>query len=258
MAFTDDNDINILQASDSEIVGAGLGDDIYIVTPVLMTAGQVVTLSDVDGTNTLQLVDGLIIASSIVASNARQLTLNNGTIINVNGADTFNFNVGGNVTAGIAGEDKGFSDFAQDVLNVTVPAEGADPVSVEDEVEIGADEGGGGDPPDTVTDVDIDTATFPTQTDFDGSGDAYNFIDDASVSNYAIIDNFSADDTISFVNADVNDYAFSNDGEDVTLSYNYNDEGTMNVIELTGVVSSDVFVYDLSSFTDAVGFDAFG
>jgi hypothetical protein len=106
--------------------------------------------------------------------------------------------------------------------------------------------------------VDIDTAAFPTQTDFDASGDAYNFLDDASISNYAVIENFSADDTISFVNADVGDYAFSNEGEDVTLSYNYNDEGTMNVIMLTGVVSSDDLVYDLASFTDAVGFDAFG
>jgi len=113
------------------------------------------------------------------------------------------------------------------------------------------------DPDENPIEVDIDTATFPTETDFDASGDAYNFIDDAVVSNYAVIENFSADDTISFVNADVNDYAFSNEGEDVTLSYNYNDEGTMNVIELTGVVSSVALVYDLASFTDAAGFYAF-
>jgi hypothetical protein len=112
--------------------------------------------------------------------------------------------------------------------------------------------------PEPPVDVAIDTAAFPTQTDFDAAGDGYNYIDDAAVSNYAVIDNFSTDDTISFVNADVNDYAFSNEGEDVTLSYNYNDDGTMNVIELTGVVSSDAFVYDLASFTDTVGFYAFG
>ncbi len=41
-------------------------------------------------------------------------------------------------------------------------------------------------------------------------------------------------------------------------SCNYNNEGTMNVIELTGVVSSDALVYDQASFTEAVGFDAFG
>jgi hypothetical protein len=116
----------------------------------------------------------------------------------------------------------------------------------------------GDDPSEPVTDVDIDTTAFPTQADFDAAGGAYNFIDDAAVSNYAVIANFSADDTISFVNAEVDDYTFSNEGEDVTLSYNYNDDGIMNVIKLTGVVSSDAMVYDLASFTEAVGFDPFG
>jgi hypothetical protein len=106
--------------------------------------------------------------------------------------------------------------------------------------------------------VDIDRAAFPTQTVFDANGDAFNFVDDAAISNYAVIDNFTADDTISFINGNVSDYMFFKEGEDVTLSYNYNDEGTMNVITLTGIVSSDGFVYDLSSFTDAAGFDAFG
>ncbi len=114
------------------------------------------------------------------------------------------------------------------------------------------------DPNEDTIDVDIDTAAFPTEANFDASGDAYNFIDDAAVSNYAVIANFTEDDTISFLNADVNDYSFSNEGEDVTLSYNYNDEGTMNVIKLTGVVSSDALVYDLASFTAALGFDPFG
>jgi hypothetical protein len=94
----------------------------------------------------------------------------------------------------------------------------------------------GDDPSGTVTDVDVDITAFPTETDFDADGGAYNFIDDAAVSNYAVIANFSADDTISFVNAVVDDYTFSNEGEDVTLSYNYNDDGIMNVIMLTGVV----------------------
>ncbi len=116
----------------------------------------------------------------------------------------------------------------------------------------------GDDPSEPFTDVDIDTIAFPTQADFDAAGGAYNFIDDAAFSNYAVIVNFSADDTILFVNAVVDDYTFSNEGEDVTLSYNYQDDGIMNVITLTGVVSNDALVYDLASFTDAVGFDAFG
>ena len=56
MAFTTGNDINILQGSDSAIVRAGGGDDTYIVTPTLMTAGQEVTISDVLGINNFQLI----------------------------------------------------------------------------------------------------------------------------------------------------------------------------------------------------------
>jgi hypothetical protein len=193
----------------------------------------------------------LSIASSLVANDALLLTLSNGAEITLLGSSTFLFDVGG---APLAPAETGmtYGDFVQGVLGVTVPEPGEPPVEIEDPIVIGED------PPGIVIDVDIDTEPFPTQADFDAGGDAYNFIDEASVSNYAVIDNFSEDDTISFVNADVDDYAFSNEGEDVTLSYNYNDEGTMNVIILTGIVSEDVLVYDLTSFTDAIGFNPFG
>ncbi|MEA1969979.1 MAG: hypothetical protein U9N77_17395, partial [Thermodesulfobacteriota bacterium] len=220
MAFTEGNDINILQGTDSAVVGAGLGDDTYIISPVTLADGQEVTLSDTEGANTLQLIDGLTISSSAVASNALQLTLSNGAVINVLGADNFTFNIGGNATEiGDVGEDKDFSTFAEENLGATLPAAGEAPVEVTDEVVIG-DGTGDDDDDEEEIDVDIDTVDFPTETNFDADGDAYNFIDDAAVSNYAVIENFSADDTISFVNADVNDYAFFNEGEDVTISYN--------------------------------------
>ena len=140
MAFTSGNDINILQGTDTAIVGAGAGDDIYIVSPVTLTAGQVIDVSDAQGTNTLQLIGGLTIASSVVVSNALQLTLSNGAVINVNGADTFNFNVGGNAITGDAGVDKDFETFAEEDLGVTVPAEG-EPSVAGGPVEIGAETG---------------------------------------------------------------------------------------------------------------------
>jgi len=114
----------------------------------------------------------------------------------------------------------------------------------------------GEDPP-AFTSVGIDTGTLETPAIFDAAAGAYDFVDDASVAGNVVINNFSSDDIISFFNADPGDYAFANEGTDVKLSYNYNDEGIDNTILLTGVVSSDALVYDLSSFTAAIGFDPF-
>lgn len=124
MAFTQNDDLNIIQASDSATVSAGAGNDTYIVSPATIGAGQQVTITDTEGTNTLQLVGGLSITSSQVANDALLLTLSNGAVVTLLSASAFNFNVGGNVLAGIAGTDKDYATFAQEDLGVTVPAEG--------------------------------------------------------------------------------------------------------------------------------------
>ncbi len=83
--------------------------------------------------------------------------------------------------------------------------------------------------------------SFPVQADDDGTR--------------LVFDNDMAYNAV-FVDGDivfVDYYAFANDGTDVVISYNYLDQGTMNVITLTGVVSSDAMVYDLASFTDVTG-----
>ncbi len=112
----------------------------------------------------------------------------------------------------------------------------------------------GGDPP---ISVNIDTGTYESPVTFNAGGGIYQFMDDAAVATHVVINEFGSGDFISFVNADVSVYSFSNEGEDVTISYNYLNEGTMNVIRLAGVVSSDALVYDSASFTDAIGFAAF-
>ncbi|MGM0654274.1 MAG: hypothetical protein ACQETR_02985 [Thermodesulfobacteriota bacterium] len=109
--------------------------------------------------------------------------------------------------------------------------------------------------PSEVTSVDIDTGTLETPASFDADDGAYNFIDDASVLNNVEISNFTSDDSIAISNATVEDYAFSNDGSDVNISYN--NSGTINMITLIGVVTSDDLIYDQDTFEAAVGFDAF-
>lgn len=125
MAFTTKDDVNILQASDSATIGAGLGDDRYVLSSGTLAAGQTVTISDAQGANTLQLVGGLTITSSVITANALQLTLSDGSIVNVLGADTFSFQTGGNGLNGQGGVIQTFSDFVVDGLGATVPAVGA-------------------------------------------------------------------------------------------------------------------------------------
>jgi len=149
MAFTQGNDLNIIQASDTDIVSAGAGNDTYIISPYTIGANQTVTISDSDGTNTLQLVGGLTISSSQVLNNALQLTLSNGAKVNLLNASTFGFDVGGNALAGQTGTSMNYSTFASDVLNVTVPAAGEPAVTTTTPVQIV--DGGGTTPPSTGT-----------------------------------------------------------------------------------------------------------
>jgi len=108
------------------------------------------------------------------------------------------------------------------------------------------------------TDVSIDAGTLEVPAFFDAGAGEFNFVDDATVFTHAVIQNFSADDGISFQNAPAvnypfSNYTFSNDGEDVFIIFN--NQGIVNQIVLTGVVNTDALVYDQASLETAMGFD---
>ena len=124
MSFTTGNDILILQASDKAIVGAGPGNDRYVLDASVLATNQRITLSDTQGTNTLHLIGGLRIVSSKVAATALQLTLNNGAVITLLGPDAFNYATGGNPLNGSGALVQNFADFVSEVLKVSVPPPG--------------------------------------------------------------------------------------------------------------------------------------
>lgn len=93
----------------TEYRGGG-GDDRYFVDG---TNTVDVSITDGQGTNVLALDDGLVIASAEFLPTAFQLTLNNGTQITVNAADTnFVFQLGGGVTGPDGASDLSYADFA--------------------------------------------------------------------------------------------------------------------------------------------------
>ena len=61
------------------------------------------------------------IASSRFAADAVELTLSNGAVVTINGADNFTFEVGGNDTSGTAGTDQTYSAFAEAMGVASLP-----------------------------------------------------------------------------------------------------------------------------------------
>ncbi|MDA8893285.1 hypothetical protein N9I86_06220, partial [Hyphomicrobiales bacterium] len=80
---------------------------------------------DTSGANTIQLVDGLSIASSKFAADAVQLTLSNGAVVTINGASNFTYDLGGNATAGVTGSSSTLSAFASTMGVATLPTSGS-------------------------------------------------------------------------------------------------------------------------------------
>jgi len=94
------------------------GDDTYIISNA---ASGNITIVDTNGSNKIQLVDGLSVASSKFAADSVQLTLSNGAVITVNGADKFTFDVGGNATAGVSGSSNTYAQLASAMGVASLP-----------------------------------------------------------------------------------------------------------------------------------------
>jgi Ca2+-binding RTX toxin-like protein len=99
------------------------GDDTYILSNSI-AANAAITIVDTSGSNKIQLVDGLSIASSKFAADAVQLTLSNGAVVTINGASNFSYDLGGNATSGLAGSSNTLSAFASSMGVATLPSSG--------------------------------------------------------------------------------------------------------------------------------------
>jgi len=117
--------------------------------------------------------------------------------------------------------------------------------------------GGSGTTTDTVS---ADIGVVGSSETLNASGKGFIFTDNANIQNSVIITGFSTDDVINVSNAVYGDYSFSNDGEDVRITYNasVNDEiELVNEILLTGVASASDLIVDEATFEAAMEFDAF-
>ena len=74
VSFTQGNDF-IVPTEDGQTYLGGAGNDTYMLSAATIAADAVITITDTEGTNNIQLVGGLEITSSLVTSNALELTL---------------------------------------------------------------------------------------------------------------------------------------------------------------------------------------
>lgn len=119
-----DDQFVVLQPSMSTMVGAGVGNDTYLLSRSMLPSGTNLTISDAIGSNSIQLASGLKITSSQVASNALKLTLDTGATVTILGANKFTYDLGGNTSAGIDQVDVSYATLVQGTLGVTLPTSG--------------------------------------------------------------------------------------------------------------------------------------
>ena len=87
------------------------GDDTYFISN-LLPENSSITIIDTSGTNTIQIPSNTKVTKSQWAKDTVRLTFEDSRVITVNNADTFSYNLGGNVTNGTAGTDLTFSDLS--------------------------------------------------------------------------------------------------------------------------------------------------
>ena len=93
------------------------GDDTYFVSQLLPKSSKV-SITDTEGSNTIQLPSNTYVDKSLFTKNAARLTFEDGREITISGADKFSYNVGGNITDGTKGTDLTFTEFAEVLVSM--------------------------------------------------------------------------------------------------------------------------------------------
>lgn len=248
MSFTTGNDSVFLQPTSSGVVGAGAGNDRYVVSEALLGAGKNIQITDTSGSNTLHLVGGLTISSSSVTSDAVNLVLSNGSQITLLGASSFTFLTGGTglTTAGTTSQS--FSQFVTNTLGLASVPTGSTPVSGRPD-RIISDSGGSGSQAFTLTStaasaeeggpatfqVTLDkaptsavTVNYVTATGTAGLGDYVSAAGQVT---------FAAGQTVAFINVStVEDSAFE---ADETFTVSFFGSSLSGTVSATGTITND-------------------
>ena len=167
---------NFIIPTENDMTYRGLGgDDIYIISKAI-NSNTKIQIIDTEGSNTIQLIDGLTIANSLFTKNATRLTLSNGSEITINGADKFVYETSGNSTTGDIGQKWTYSDFVRGMGVVEGPPasgskNGATNLLINDNFEVPKETNNGDNSTSEYTVIDIDVTSDTTITATSSSED---------------------------------------------------------------------------------------
>lgn len=122
---THGDDFFLLSGNNSYYGGAG--NDTYIISPYTLSGAVTAKIIDTEGTNVIQFVSGMTIASSSFFMDAAQLMLPNGAIVQILGASRCIYQLGINILAGETASNLSYAQFAA-TLGASIPT-GSTPVS---------------------------------------------------------------------------------------------------------------------------------
>ncbi|MFZ4626143.1 MAG: hypothetical protein ACOYNF_18155 [Rhodoferax sp.] len=120
------NDYLIPSGGNSYLGGAG--NDTYIISPHTLSGAVTAKITDTEGSNVVQWVDGMTISASSFYNDAVQLTLSTGAKVQILGASKFSFQLGANAPAGNSASSLTYAQFGT-ALGVSIPVAGGAPVS---------------------------------------------------------------------------------------------------------------------------------
>lgn len=99
----------------------GAGNDTYVISPFALSSAVTASITDTEGSNRVQLVDGTIVSASSFFADAVQLTLSSGAKVQVLGASKFGFQIGANAPAGDTSTTLTYAQFAS-TLGAVLPS----------------------------------------------------------------------------------------------------------------------------------------
>ena len=260
------DDFKFVQHSSPGILGAGVGDDTYILSSEMLNGDEEITISDGQGANRIQLLPGLGIAKSEVGANALKLTLSNGSEITVLGASEFEYEAGANAATGETAPSADFSTFANETLGLQVPSSGTangGPVTiggtqdVDGNVTLTLDEAiaaeQAGELPYNILPQEVyDFGTGTIAEIQNKSGTAYGVLDSAQIIDFEDEGpNFTwvIEDTLANIETDINtEYPLTYEASSYTLTDVANDLGALNEKQIDivrGATNTDEFTFTL-------------
>jgi hypothetical protein len=120
------NDFFIPSAGNNYLGGGG--NDTYVISPFTLTGAVTAKITDTEGSNVIQWVDGMSISAATFYADAAQLTLSTGAMLQILGASRFSYQLGANAPAGDAATDQTYAQFAA-ALGGALPS-GSTPVAI--------------------------------------------------------------------------------------------------------------------------------